>query len=232
MEDLAAHDSQLLSVASAEGIDVTTKLALAQETIAVELTGMLNEGGGPRLEQVVATPLVRLWHAFRALEMVYRDAYNNQLNDRYAAKRDQFRGLGDWAREQLRQAGVGIVLRPVPRAAAPDVVSVSGNLDEGTYSATIAWVNAAGEVGASAAPVTVPVSGGGFVVTPAGPPNGVSGWNVYAGVSADRMSKQNGAPLACGSVWEQSGALINGSSPSAGQAPDYMHPLPRRLQRG
>src|SRR5690242_13287436 len=108
MEDLSAHDSQLMSVASAEGIDVTAKLAVAHEAIGIELAGMLSESGGPALRRVVATPLVRLWHVFRTLEAVYRDAYSSQLNDRYGAKRDQFRGLGDWAREQVRQAGVGV----------------------------------------------------------------------------------------------------------------------------
>ena len=40
----------------------------------------------PSIEQVVVTPPLKLWHIFRTLEMVYRDAYNSQLNDRYAGQ--------------------------------------------------------------------------------------------------------------------------------------------------
>src|SRR5512133_261080 len=114
IEDLAAHDSQLLNVASAEGIDVTAKLRLAQEAIGIELEGLLRDSGAPGLRHVVVTPALRLWHSYQALEAVYRDAYNNQLNDRYAGKRDQFRELGIWARERLRMFGVGVAQRPVP----------------------------------------------------------------------------------------------------------------------
>ena len=41
IQDLAAQDSQLLSVASVEGIDVTVKLALAHEELALDLRDML-----------------------------------------------------------------------------------------------------------------------------------------------------------------------------------------------
>jgi len=41
IEDLSAQDSQLLDVASAENIDVTRKLALAQEEVGLELSALL-----------------------------------------------------------------------------------------------------------------------------------------------------------------------------------------------
>ena len=41
IEDLRGHDTQLLNVATVEGIDVTRKLALAQEELGVEVTGLL-----------------------------------------------------------------------------------------------------------------------------------------------------------------------------------------------
>jgi len=40
MEDLAAQDSQLLDVASVENIDVTQKLALAQDELTLELNAL------------------------------------------------------------------------------------------------------------------------------------------------------------------------------------------------
>ena len=48
-----------------------------------------------RSRQVVVTPPLKLWHTFRTLEMVYGDAYNSQLNDRYAGKRDEFHEHGE-----------------------------------------------------------------------------------------------------------------------------------------
>src|SRR5581483_2707393 len=121
IEDLAAQDSQLLNVASAEGIDLTVKLAVTQEAVGIELEGLLRECNGPELQHVVVTPALRLWHTYRTLETVYRDAYHNQLNDRYAGKRDQFRELGMWAYDRLMGIGIGTTDRPVPRAAAPGV---------------------------------------------------------------------------------------------------------------
>src|SRR5664279_3386892 len=100
VDDLAAQDSQLLDVANVEGIDVTQKLALAQDELALELNALLTRLGytgqffwlapQPDIGSVVVTPALKLWHTFCSLEMVYSEAYNSQLNDRYAGKRDQF----------------------------------------------------------------------------------------------------------------------------------------------
>lgn len=232
IEDLAAQDSQLLNVASAEGIDLTVKLALAQEAIGIELEGMLRESTRLGLGNVVVTPALRLWHTYRTLETVYRDAYNNQLNDRYAGKRDQFRELGMWARERLRQTGVGIALRPAPRAATPDARPAAGSLPDGTYFVTMTWVNDAGEEGAPAMASAITTSGGGFVVTPPAAPAGVTGWNVYAGVSPDGMAKQNARTLAPDTPWLQAELLSIGAVAPVGQSPNYTHPMPRVLMRG
>ena len=174
MEDLTAQDSQLLDVASVEGIDVTQKLALAQEELALELDALLTRlsyvdqlfwlAPQPRLGSVVVTPALKLWHTFRSLEMVYSDAYNNQLNDRYAGKRDQFHVRVKWAYETLVAAGIGIASVPVPRAAVPAVTAAAAPapgapLPNGTYYVTVAWVNAAGEDGASALPATIATAG-------------------------------------------------------------------------
>src|ERR1043165_878113 len=106
IEDLAARDSQLLGVASTEGIDVSAKLAVAHEAVGIELQELLQESGfRSGLGSVVVTAPLRLWHTFRALEEVYGDAYYNQMNDRYARKRDQFRDSARWALERLRQGG-------------------------------------------------------------------------------------------------------------------------------
>src|SRR5262249_50770381 len=119
MEDLTGQDSQLLDVASTEGIDVTRKLELAQEEVTLELGALLATNIG----DVVVTPALKLWHTFRTLELVYADAYQNQLNDRYAGKRDEFAKRVKWAYDMLIRTGIGIVTQPVPRAETPTLAS-------------------------------------------------------------------------------------------------------------
>jgi hypothetical protein len=125
MEDLTAQDSQLLDVASVEGIDVTQKMALAQDELALELNALLTRlssseqlfrlAADSNLGSVVVTPALKLWHTFRSLEMVYSDAYNSQLNDRYAGKRDQFHLSAKWAYDMLVAAGIGVASVAVDR---------------------------------------------------------------------------------------------------------------------
>ena len=131
---MTAIDSQLLDVASTEGLDVTRKLGAAQEEIQIELEAC-SIGGGSR--QVVVTPALRIYHTYRTLEMIYADAYNSQLNDRYAGKRDQFHRKAKWAYDRLLQSGVAIAADPVPRAATPQVTACPGALPDGTYYVTI-----------------------------------------------------------------------------------------------
>jgi hypothetical protein len=234
IEDLAAQDSQLLNVASAEGIDVTAKLALAQEGIGIELYGLMRESvlalkGIEPLQRVIVTPPLRLWHTYRTLETVYRDAYNNQLNDRYAAKRNQFRELGHWAREQLRDVGVGLAARPVPRAASPTLQQADGTMPQGTYYATIAWMNEFGQEGCAAAAAAITLAGALVVILPE-VPAGVTQWKVYAGTSPESMTEQGMFDI--GQECRLGFLLSGGKPPGEGQAPDYLHPLPRVLQRG
>ncbi len=248
MEDLTAQDSQLLDVASVEGIDVTQKLALAQDELALELDALLTRlsyvdqlfwlAPQPNLGSVVVTPALKLWHTFRSLEMVYSDAYNSQLNDRYAGKRDQFHLRAKWAYEKLVAAGIGVASVPVPRAAMPAVTAAAAPapgapLPDGTYYVTVAWVNAAGEEGASALPATIATAGSTLLVQPAGaPPRTAAGWNVYVGTGPDSMALQNGSPIAIGQTWLQPAPLAAGRPPGPGQRPSYLKPVPRVIQRG
>jgi hypothetical protein len=232
IEDLAAQDSQLLNVANAEGIDLTVKLALTQEAIGLELEELLRQGSGFRLGHVVVTPALRLWQTYRTLESIYRDAYHSQLNDRYAAKRDQFRELSRWAHERLLQAGVGIALAPVPRATGLDLQPATGELAAGVYYATMAWVGSGGEEGAASTPAVIEVSSGGFTVTPPAAPDGMSGWNVFVGTAAETMTRQNGSPLAPGESWLAASLSAFGARPSQGQSPSVTHMVVQVLQRG
>jgi len=226
---------------------VTRKLALAQDELAVELGTLLTRlssleqpfwySASLSLASVVVTPALKLWHTFRALEMVYRDAYNSQLNDRYAGKRDQFHEMAGWAREKLIQTGIGIASDPVPQAATPDVVMAQGPggtpLADGTYYVTMAWVNGAGEEGGCAVPAAIPLMGGTLLVRPGQAPQTARGWNVYVGAAPDAIARQNGSPIAVGQNWVQPNTLNTaGRPPGSGQSPSYARPVPRAIQRG
>src|ERR1019366_6022644 len=239
IEDLRGHDTQLLNVATVEGIDVTQKLALAHEELSIEVRGMLGrlEQAGqlsapPTVEQVVMTPPLKLWHVFRTLEMVYGDAYNSQLNDRYGGKRDEYHERVKWAYNQAILSGLGIATDPVKQAATPVVRASAGGLTDGAYYVAIAWTNTASEEGASSVPAMIQVSGSSFAVETGAPPK-VTGWNVYSGTSLATMTIQNVQILAPGQPWVQPDTLsTTGRLAGSGQGPSYWVPVPRTIQRG
>src|SRR5579872_5914694 len=243
IDDLTAIDSQLLDVASTEGIDLTRKLAAAQDDLGVELTVLLNKirfpdqafwvTAMPGLSSVVVTAPLKLWHTYLSLEMVYRDAYNSQMNDRYAGKRDQFHQMAEWACEKLIQIGIGIAARPVAKAATPQVTALPGGLADGTYYVSMAWVNGNSEEGASAVPAVITIASSTLQVQPAAPPDNAVGWNVYIGSEADGMVLQNQWPIGAGVMWRQPDSLATaGRAPGMGQEPTYFKPVPRVIQRG
>jgi hypothetical protein len=243
LDDLAAQDSQLLDIASEESINVTQKMGLAQETIGLDLVSMLRgyESLGwpiwlirePRIDQVVVTPALKLWHTYHTLELVYGDAYFDQLNDRYGAKRDQFHLLAESARERLIELGLGIVADPVRQAAIPQLIAIPGTLPDGTYYATMSWANQNGQEGASAVPEAITTSTSSFELQPGNAPCNVVGWNVYVGTAPQSMYLQNTSLLALGAVWQQPAVLtIGGPMPGNGQKPTCQKAVPRLLQRG
>src|SRR5438105_3682557 len=155
LDQLAAEDTAVLDVASTEGIDATAKLALSQEELGIELVSAFSRGrslalgdwwpGSPVVSQgpillssVVVTPPLRLWHTFRTLAMIYRDAYNSQLNDRYRGKWNAYKDLANWASDMLFQTGIGLAGNPIPAAVSPAVLVVTGILPAATYYVQVA----------------------------------------------------------------------------------------------
>jgi hypothetical protein len=243
IEDLSAQDSQLLDVATVEGIDVTQKLELAHEEIGIELYSLLNRmrpagfllwiSVKPNLTGVVLTPPLKQWHTYRALEMFYADAYNSQLNDRYAGKRDQFHELAKKAYDKVIEAGVGMVLSPVPRPETPALSPTAGSLPDNLYYVTTTWVNRGNEESAPARPSSIMTSASTFLVQAGEAPSGVTGWNVYAGTDLKSLRLQNEVELSPGDTWVQPDTMATtGRRAGHGQPQDYHQPVPRMLQRG
>ena len=103
-------------------------------------------------------------------------------------------------------------------------------MPEATYYVTISWWNEFGQEGGAAVPAAMTVSGV-LIVRAAAAPQDIVGWKVYAGVSPDAMSQQGGI-RELGEVCRLGAVATGGARPGDGQPPDYVHSLPRRLQRG
>jgi len=94
IENLADHETVILDTASTEGINLTVKIVLGTDEVGLQLQSRFPQLS---LNSVVVTPALRLWLIFHTLEIVYRDSYHNQLNDRYKAKWDEYKDLSSFA---------------------------------------------------------------------------------------------------------------------------------------
>ncbi|MGH9660802.1 MAG: hypothetical protein ACRD96_19800 [Bryobacteraceae bacterium] len=239
LEDLAGYETGLLDTASTEGINLTVKTELAREEVGLILLSALQrvevpELSGHDLKNVVVTTPLRLWQIFHTLAIVYRDAYFNQLNDRYKGKWDEYRELGRFAAALLAQIGVGTVVNPVPEADAPLLSLVPGSLTAARYFVRVSWLNAAGQEGAPGklADLDVP-TGQGLQVTAVNQPSSATAYNVYAGVSPHDLFLQNTTPQNPSTPLSLAGpALASGRRPGSGQEPDFFRQVPRIIPRG
>jgi hypothetical protein len=244
IEDLTDQDSGLLGIAQTNGINVATKLRLAQEEIGTELqlwldkpkpsAGMLWGPPALRVGQIVATAPLRRWETMRSLALVYRDAYFSQLVDRYQAKWQEFNKLAGDARESFIAIGMGVVADPLPQARPPLLAGSPAPQSGGTFYASVAWVNAAGQEGAASAASSILITDGNLMtVTAVDPPKNAAGFNIYGGTDPYATTLQNEAALPVGVTYLYvPGHALQGRRPGAGQAPDFIHPMVRTWSRG
>lgn len=232
-DDLRVYESAILSLANTEMIDLEVKLGLATEELSQEvLDFILNRSavGDPRsatrrtmgVSDIAVTRQMRRWHALHTLSIVYRDAFHNQLNDRYRAMFEEYRRLSRQARDQTFQFGVGLVYTPVPQAEPPVFSSVAGADPETLYYGRLAWLSSTGQEGApsdltsvSTPSASLPVVGGEDA------PAVAASFNVYLGLTPDTVTLQNLAPVPVGQTFTLPvTGLIEGDRPGEGQAPD------------
>jgi hypothetical protein len=237
IEDLANHETSILDTASTEGINLTVKIGLARDEVGLQMQsrfpqlGLVNIG----LMNVVITPALRLWLIFHTLEIVYRDAYHNQLNDRYKAKWDEYKDLSSFASGLLFQIGIGTVVAPIPQPDHPRLSLVAGSLTPAKYFVQVAWRNVSGEEGNPSQMTALDVTAGNTLqVQAVNPPANAASWNVYAGPAPDNLFLQNPAPLSPSASWTAPGPalLTSGPQPGTGQQPVFLSPAPRILLRG
>lgn len=245
-EHLRVYESAILDVSSEEMINLDTKLRLATEEIGEIVLNILLDhtsvaAGGDTLRRslgvsdVVVTRQLKRWHALYTLAIFYRDAYNNQLNDRYLAKWNEYLLLARGARETTLQYGIGLVTTPIPQAGTPVLGSAPGLLPATVYYVRITWVSATGAEGnpslstAFEAPIAslLTVTNGSSVPTVA------MGFNVYIGLTNCPTTLQNSSPIPIGQVFtEASTGLVAGVAAGMGQLPDLYITGGSILRRG
>jgi len=243
IEDLSAWDSDLSNVAVAEGIDLTTKLQLAAAAISRSVETMLMSAtpsyGGmrtsfPELRHIVVTPQLKLWHTHATLRLIYQDLYYTRLNDRYKAKMTLYHEEETRAADDLRINGLGIAFDPLPQALPPSIGSVVTDDAGGTMYVGITFVNQRDEEGLVSVPNEVETQdNSAATVTLTALADNAVGWNLYAGLSPDGLTRQNPQtldPLASPTL--APARLIAGSKPGSGQRPNLLRPMPRRILRG
>jgi hypothetical protein len=229
--DLKAYESSVLDLAAREGIDLTAKLDIAQREIGLELAAFLLRRGvqlraDRELTNVMVTkPLAHL-HVVHTLALVYRDAFNSQLNDRYFGKWKEYTRLSDRAQRVLLEIGVGMTNAPVSRPAMAVVTTApGGTLAPATYYICIAWAGMRGESGAQSETVAITTSYGErpSVRIPV-QPGAIAGAFVFAGEMENAMRRQNDEPLAPGSTWtmSESGLRQDLTDPPAQTADFYV----------
>ena len=253
-EDLRVYESAILGVAFAEMIDLDVKLGLATEEIGEDVVDFLLDhssensqtfslfqlgmpASGRRktgVSDVVVTPQMKRWHAVHTLQIVYRDAFNNQLNDRYQAKFLEYQKLSRNAREHTFRFGVGLVQVPIPQAPPPAFSAVAGPIPQVTYYARAAWVAASGQEGEPSAITTYDAPAGSVpVVQMLNPPAAATAFNIYLGLTADGLALQNTDPVPIGQTFTlPETGLAPGRAPGDGQTPDFYVSGGWMLRRG
>ena len=242
---MRVYESSILSVADVESINLDAKLRLATEEVSqdvvdvlIEHTRTVDEQANLRrklgVSDVVVTPQLKRWQALHTLETVYRDAYNNQLNDRYRMKWEEYQELSEDARELTLRYGIGLVLVPLPIPSTPVFGYVAGLIVATTYYVQATWVNAQGqESNPSHITTFTTVDGSLLTVQLTNPPVGATGWNVYAGLNAFPLALQNSVPLTLGSTFTLApSGVAAGRPPGSGQTPDVYITGGRMLRRG
>ena len=236
LDDLRRYDSYVLEVSATEGIDLSAKLANAQREIGLEIASFLLRNGWTReLANVIVTePLLHL-HCVQTLELVYRDAYSNQLNDRYSGKWKEYSRLSKKAMDTAFEIGIAVCRKPVSKASLPECSSTyGGNNAETTYYIVVVWRNNEDSRGAMSDVVPVQVAEGYVpsVFSEMSPADG-DGWYVYAGTTASTLHRQNDLPLFAGSVWVQDGEPLRDDLPEIPeQLPVALVVERRRIGRG
>jgi len=224
----------VLDVANGEGIDLHAKLRVAQVEIEAEVESFLRWEDRGELAQVQVNAALCRWHTLKTLEAVYRDAYFSQLNDRYGERWRRYEGMAEAQERRYFDGGVAVVNTPVRRPERITVVVGDGAHEAATYWVQATFMDAGGRESAPSAVqvVSSPLPHTVMVSVPYAR-DGVTHWNLFAGLQEGEAGLQNAAPLALDETWTMPAEGIRGGRPAGnGQSVDAMVYRQGRLRRG
>ncbi len=216
---LKEHDTGVFETATGEGIDLAGKLRLAESEMKADLERFLARMGRGSTSQVVVNESMRLWHAWKTLEAIYRDAYFSQLNDRYGARWKHYKAMSAEQKSAVLEEGIGLVGNPLRRPIKPTVVVDSGSLAPGAYQVRVSAINAAGEESAaSEAQVVTAGLSCQLRIRMDWLPEGATGWLVYAGAAEGPVGLQTQSATAPAGEFVLAAEPVAGRPPVEGQA--------------
>lgn len=237
---LQVYESAILDVAAVETIDLDAKLTLATEEVSEVVLDILldhtravypesNLRRTRGVSDVVVTAPMKRWHGLHTLALVYRDAFNNQLNDRYEVKWREYEELSGNARQHTMKLGIGLSLNPIPQAQVAVLSQVSGGGAGGTFYAQVSWVSATGQEGTPGEVTALGLAqGNNLMVEAVNPPAVATGFNVYTGTTADTTTLQNSSPIAVGQSFTMpDSGLLAGAAAEPARHPTYTSPAGR-----
>jgi hypothetical protein len=244
--DLQRYESAILDVASTEAINLDVKLRLATEELSETVLNVLLDHSDSRMDplatvrrkigvsDVVVTPQMKRWHALHTLSVVYRDAFNNQLNDRYLQKVEEYQLLSRNARENTMKFGIGLATIPIPQAQTPALSSAPGSDPATIYYVQLSWVSASGQEGAPSEVTAFETSDPSkLAVAGANPPGVATAFNVYVGFTSNSVTLQTASPIPIGQSFMLTvSGMVTGKAPGTGQAADTYVIGGQTLRRG
>ena len=253
VDDLIRYEANLRGTVAPEGIELASKLELAQDEVGARLGALLlrpgvfvqpvdvntpstgTVGSIVGLGQVVVTTPLRLWHTFQSLTLVYRDLVGRKVNTSLEAKWTEYRRLSQWAQDLLCQSGIGLVGKPIPKAATPTLDWVSATATQMALYVSVTLVDGDGNEGLGSTPqaLRVPDDNTLRVALSGTTPSGVVGFNIFAGTSPGSLTMQNVTVSPSGEAWimPESG-LVAGTAIGNGQDPEIHKIVPQQLDRG
>jgi hypothetical protein len=246
IQDLLVYESGILDVSNEETINLDAKLGLATEEISELVLNILLDhttiaSGGDLarrargVSDVVVTRQLKRWHALYALSLFYRDAYNDQLNDRYLGKWNEYLKLTRSARDIALQYGIGLVTTPIPAAPTPVLGVAPGLLPATIYYVQVTWVSSTGQEGnpSKSTAYEAPVASLLTVTNGLNPPDVATAFNVYLGLTDSPLTLQHSAPIALGEMFTGAAeGLVTGAPAGTGQSPDMYITGSPLLRRG
>lgn len=236
LTDLSEYESSISEVATSEGIDLLAKLSVARLEVTLAIQKFLLESieTGYGINNIVVTEGLRQWNILQTLSVFYRDAYSQQLNDRYKAKWKEYSELAANASAVYFAIGVGIAFAPIPKPQVPRLAQTLGGQQAMTWFVKTSWVSKKAEESApSAVTAFSSQEGSALTVTCSAPPVEVTGWNVYVGLTADLVVRQNTAPLPVDRTWVMPGGWNgDGVQATGGQGADTFVKKRNLFRRG